>query len=459
MSEVPTAPVRIAIIGSGPSGFYAADALLKQTAIPVRVDLFDRLPTPYGLVRGGVAPDHASIKNVIRVYEKVSAHLNFRFFGNVTLGRDLTVDDLAANYDQWIYAVGAARDRKLGVPGEDLAGSHSATEFVGWYNGHPDFRGLHFDLSVSRVAVIGVGIVAMDVTRILAQDPEKLAKTDIAAHALEALRGSGVEEIVVFGRRGVAQAAFSPTEIEEIAELDHAALIVDPAELRVDAASEADLAEANAQKNLDFLREWVHRTVPEKPRRVRLRFLASPVEILGENGQVRAIRIEKNRLEASERGANAVGTGVFEDVPVGMVLRSVGYHGVAIPGVPFDARTGRIPNDQGQVLDQPGGQVLPHQYVVGWAKRGPSGLIGTNRGDAIATVQRVLADAAQIQPKAISEGSIPALLAHRGVRATSFHDWKRIDAVEVAAGAASGKPREKITRVDEMLAILDTQTV
>ncbi len=446
--------LRIAIIGSGPSGFYAADALLKHAEPAFEVDMFDRLPTPYGLVRGGVAPDHQSIKNVTKIYDKISSNPNFRFFGNVVLGTDLTVADLAEHYDAWIYAVGAARDRKLGVPGEDLLGSHSATELVGWYNGHPDFRDLQFDLTAERVAVVGVGNVAMDVTRILSQDPDELAKTDIAAHALEALRSSRIREVIVLGRRGVAQAAFSPGEIKEIGELESADLVVSPSEVAIDAASEADLADANTKKNVDYLTERSTFGEGSRDRKVRLRFLASPVEILGENGRVSAIRIEKNRLEAGANGVSAKGTGVTEILPVGLVFRSVGYHGVAIPGVPFDPKGGTIPNVQGRVLDAPQGQVLPRQYVVGWAKRGPSGLIGTNRGDSIATVQQVIADFASPSPVGADKAAIVKVLTDRGVFLTDYADWKRLDAHELAQGQAAGKIREKVTRIPEMLDLI-----
>lgn len=444
--------LKIAIIGSGPSGFYAADALLKSPR-GVSVDMFDRLPTPFGLVRGGVAPDHATIKKVINVYDKVANNPNFRFFGHVTLGRDITVDDLGANYDAWIYAVGNERDKKLGIPGEDLAGSHSATEFVGWYNSHPDHAHRAFGLDTERVVVIGVGNVAMDVTRILAANPDELAPTDIASYAVEALRNSGVREIVVLGRRGLAQAAFSPAEVKELGELAHVDLCAMIDECHVDPELCAeDLTDANTKKNVDYVREVATRGPTGKPRKVTLRFLASPVEIIGENGKVSAIRIEKNKLVPNGTGVSAVGSGEFETIPVGLVFRSVGYHGSPIPGVPFDAKRGVIPNAEGRVIESDGH--ASRQYVVGWAKRGPSGLIGTNRGDSIATVNHLLADFAEVETPERAD-NIPALLAERKVRFTTFADWKKIDAAELARGQAAGKVREKFSKVADMLAVLD----
>jgi ferredoxin--NADP+ reductase len=445
-------PIRVAIIGSGPSGFYAADALLKQTTRPVQVDMFDRLPTPYGLVRGGVAPDHQSIKGVIKAYDKVAANPNFRFFGNVALGRDFTVADLAALYDQWVYAVGAEQDRRLGIRGEDLVGSHSATEFVGWYNAHPDHAHHAFDLSAERVAIVGVGNVAMDVTRILAQDANELAATDIADYAVVALRHSKVREIYVLGRRGVAQAAFSPAEIKEIGELANADVVVDPADVVIDPLSEPELADPNTKKNVDFCTACAARGEGDKPKKVRLKFLASPVEILGVDGKVTAIRVERNRLEAGANGPVAKGTGVIEEIPVGLVFRSVGYKGVAVPDVPYDERSGTIPNIEGRVVEAATRALRPREYVVGWAKRGPSGLIGTNRGDSIATVNAMVADWPTVPGLGAAPDAVIELLRSRNAEPTSFADWKLLDGHEQAQGKASGKLREKVVRVADMVA-------
>lgn len=443
-------PLRIAIVGSGPSGFYAADAWLKSP-LPVRIDMFDRLPTPYGLVRGGVAPDHQSIKSVIKLYDRVASTEGFRFFGNVMLGRDLQVSDLAAHYDQWVYAVGNENDRRLGIPGEDLPGSHSATAFVGWYNGHPDHRDHDFDLSAERAVVVGVGNVAMDVTRVLACDPDqRLHGTDMTSYAVEALRKSGVREIWVLGRRGVAQASFTPPEIKELGELECADLLLEPGEIEIDDVSRPDLEDRNVAKNVAYLAEVAQRPPGTKPRKIHLRFAVSPVEILGTD-RVEGLRIERNRLERRGNKVVAVPTGETEVLPVGLVFRAVGYRGVPIPGVAFDERWGIIANEDGRVVDPETRQVRRGEYVVGWAKRGPSGLIGTNRGDSIATVAHMLADAEGLNPKGTPDDVIPALLDARNVHWTSFSDWKALDAHEIAVGSERGKIREKLTRLDEML--------
>jgi ferredoxin--NADP+ reductase len=453
----PERPLAVAIVGAGPSGFYAAEALLKAAGLTVRVDLFDRLPTPFGLVRGGVAPDHQKIKSVAAVYERTAQDPRLRFFGAVKLGRDFTAAELAERHDAVIYAVGCESDRHMGIPGEDLAGSHSATEFVGWYNGHPDHRGRSFDLSTGAVAVVGVGNVAMDVTRILARDPEDLAKTDIAGYALDALRKSGVKTVWLLGRRGPAEAAYSPAEIEEIGELTAADLVVDPAEAALDDVSREPMDPAGKNKT-EYVQEHAKKGEGTKERKVRLRFRVSPVELTGENGRVSAMRLEKNTLVSDGKGGvKAVGAGVFETIKVGLVLRSVGYRGIPIPGVPFDEKSGHIPHVDGRVVPAPGRPALPGQYVVGWAKRGPSGLIGTNRADSVLTVQSLLADFKAGALPAAADGSLDAtlrLLADKKVRALSFADWQKLDVLEKAAGAKAGKIREKFTRVEDMLAAL-----
>ncbi|MBI3553440.1 MAG: FAD-dependent oxidoreductase [Elusimicrobia bacterium] len=450
----PERPLFVAIVGSGPSGFYAAEALLKTKDLSVRVDMFDRLPTPYGLVRGGVAPDHQKIKSVTIVYEKVAANPAFRFFGNVKLGRDIQVEDLTKRYDQLVYAVGNESDRRLGVPGEDLQGNHSATAFVGWYNGHPDWRAQSFDLSQESVAVIGIGNVAMDVTRILAEDPERLKGTDIAGYALEALRKSKVKTIWLLGRRGPAQAAFSPAEIQEIGSLESADLVVVGSETSVGPESQKDYADPENKKNADYVGLKAKAGEGSRPKKVRLRFCVSPSEVIGKDGKVAALKLEKNKLTADAAGSvKASGSGQFETIPVGLVFRSVGYRGIPIAGVPFDDKAGKIPNQNGRV------QGAPAQYVVGWAKRGPSGLIGTNRADSVATVKAMLEDAAAGKFGAgavdADEKSVPALLQSRSVRFVTFADWKRLDAIEIEAGKAKGKIREKFTTIPEMLGALD----
>jgi ferredoxin--NADP+ reductase len=449
-------PLRVVVIGSGPSGFYAAEALLKKPGLEVRVDVLDRLPTPFGLVRGGVAPDHQKIKSVIKAYEKVAAHPGFRFFGNVMLGRDVEVADLRARYDQIVYAVGNESDRRLGIPGEQLEGVHSATAFVGWYNGHPDHRDRNFDLSCERVAVVGVGNVAMDVTRLLCEDPARLAGTDIARHAHEVLEKSSVKEVWLLGRRGPAQAAFSAAEIHEISELTTADIVVRPEELRLDPVSEAALSDPAVKKNIEFLAAQAKRGEGTRPKKVCLRFCVSPVEVLGEGGKVTGLKLERNRLVPNGDGeVKAVGTGEYETLSAGMVLRSVGYRGVPIPGVPFDADAGKIPNASGRVLDA-SGQVLPGEYVVGWAKRGPTGLIGVNRADSTATVGLMFEDLAAGKVTGASGGgsTLEALLDERKVHYVTFDEWKRLDEHEVDRGTEAKKLREKITRIEEMLQVL-----
>ncbi len=455
-------PLRVAIVGSGPSGFYAAAALFALDGITVQVDMFDRLPTPFGLVRGGVAPDHQKIKNVIRVYNKTAARPGFRFFGNVMLGRDLAVDDLQRCYHQIVLAVGNESDRKMEIPGEELAGVHSATEFVGWYNGHPDFQDREFDLArARRVVVVGNGNVAMDVTRILAEDPAVLARTDITGRALAALRLSAVREVVLLGRRGPAQAAFSPAEIKEIGELKSARLIVSPQDAALDPLSQQSLLGAlpSAKKNVDYLAkkaaEYGERPPLDDRRSVVCRFLVSPVEVLGDRGQIRAVRIEHNELVADQRGAlRPRGTGRTEEIEADLLFKAVGYLGQPLPGLPFDQRFGTFPNTAGRVLDPANQQPLPGIYVVGWAKRGPSGLIGTNGPDSEATVAAMKEDldAGSVPPAALPDPqAFVALLGSRGVDPACFADWSRLDADEVGRGQTLGKVREKYTDVPSMM--------
>lgn len=452
-------PLRIAVFGAGPAGFYAVDELLKQEGGGIQVDLFDRLPTPYGLVRGGVAPDHQKIKAVIRQYEKIAARPGFRFFGNVVFGTDLTLDEVLAHYHQVLFSTGAESDRRMGIPGEDLPGSYPATIFVGWYNGHPDYRDLHFDLSnVERVAVIGNGNVAMDVVRVLGRSVDELAKTDIAEYALEVLRKSAVKEIYLLGRRGGAQAAFTNPEIRELAELEGADLVVRPDELELDEVNKLFLAEHSDepthQRNMDTLMAQVAKYEGSQARKIRARFFVSPVEVLGKD-RVEGLKLEKNRLIRDEKGTyKAQGTKVYEEIPCQMVFRSIGYKGHPLKGVPFDEREGIIPNREGRVIDPETKTLVPRVYVAGWIKRGPSGVIGTNKPDSVATVEVMLADAAQLQAPAdlrLDADAVPALLARKNVRAVTFDSWKRIDQVEVAAGKKIGKPREKLTTIPELL--------
>jgi ferredoxin--NADP+ reductase len=439
-------PLRIAIVGSGPAGFYAADALLKSEEPTVEVDLIDRLPTPWGLVRLGVAPDHENIKAVSRAFEKTAARPGFRFFGNVEAGTTVTQHELLELYDAVVYTVGAQTDRHLGVPGEDLPGSWPATAFVAWYNGHPDFQHLEFDLNHERAVVIGNGNVAIDCVRMLALTPEELAPTDTTDEAIAAITSSPLKEIVMFGRRGPVQAAFTPPELQELGELAGADVIVDPADLVLDPASEAALEHdrERARRNVEILREYAAREPAGKPRRIVLRFLTSPMAILGDD-RVEAIEIVKNELVDEEGSIVARPTGEMEKIETGLVLRSVGYRGVPLPGVPFDERHNVIPNEAGRVIG------AERTYVAGWIKRGPSGVIGTNKKDATETVEQLLADARAGKLTRSGVGSLDELLEAKGVEFVDYAGWQAIDAAERAAGEPMGRPRVKLTAWERLL--------
>ena len=455
-------PLRVAIIGSGPSGFYAAERLQREKGLHAAIDMFERLPTPYGLVRGGVAPDHQKIKSVTRVYDRIATKDDFRFFGNVTYGSDVHLADLQAHYHAAIFAVGAQTDRELGIPGEDLPGSHAATEFVAWYNAHPDYRDRSFDLSTTDVAVIGLGNVAMDVVRILARTTAELQQTDIADYALDALDASQVRNIYVLGRRGPAQSAFTNPEIRELGEMEDAEVVVAPEEVELDPHSRAyvDSGESrSATRNVEILSNYSLQQPQGKSRRIVMRFLTSPVEILGD-GRVEAMRLVRNELQLRDNGyLSARPTDIYETIPVGLVFRSVGYRGVPLPDIPFYEPWGIIPNEKGRVLrEQDGADSLTGLYVVGWIKRGPSGVIGTNKPDSVETVTMLLEDraAGQLwQPTAPAPASVDELLCARGLRPVTFADWQTLDALEQERGEALGRPRLKYSRVEEMLAALD----
>jgi len=447
-------PLRVAVVGSGPAAFYAAGQLLGSEEPRVEVDLLERLPTPWGLVRLGVAPDHPNLKTVSKAFEKIAQRPGFRFLGNVEVGKDVTYEELRSLHDAVLFAVGSQTDRRLGIPGEDLPGSWAATELVAWYNGHPDFQHLDFDLSVEGAVVVGVGNVALDVARMLALTPEELAPTDTTDRAIEAISASGLREVVVLGRRGPVQAAWTSTELQEMGELAGADVLVDAAELELDDASAAELADASnvVQRNMEILRGFAAREPEGKPRSVRLRFCVSPVAIHGEE-RVEGIEVVRNRLEADERGrVRAVPTAEHEVIPCGIVFRSVGYHGVALPDTPFDEATGTMPNAAGRVLDE-AGSPIPGVYCAGWIKRGPTGVIGTNKKDATETVELLLEDArAGALPQAAANGSIDTLLAGRGVEVVAYDGWEAIDAVERARGEPLGRPRVKLCTWDELLA-------
>jgi len=452
---------KIAVIGSGPAGFYAAGELFRQQSWEIKVDMFERLPTPFGLVRGGVAPDHQKIKSVQKIYSRIAENENFRFFGNVEFGRDIFQADLLEHYDAVIYSVGSPADRELGIPGEDLSGSHSATEFVAWYNGHPDFCDYKFDLSAKNAFVIGIGNVALDVARILAKTPEELAETDIADYALDALRASQLEDIWLVGRRGPVQAAFSPAELREFMELAEADVVVEQNVLELDAESKQILetdASNDTKKNIEILKQISARQISEKKRRVHFLFLSSPVEISG-NDKVEKISLVRNQLLKREDGSLAAQpTEEINEAAAELVFRSIGYHGQPLPDLPFDQKSGTIPNECGQVKDPENGNKLRNrEYVAGWIKRGPSGVIGTNKQDAVETVHRMLETFLNEKMEAgknCANPDIVPLLENRKVEYVSFADWKLIDVHETEAGQKQGRPRVKLTSIAEMLSVI-----
>ncbi len=477
-------PVRIAVIGAGPAGFYAAGHLLKDSAGRIEVDMLERLPTPWGLVRSGVAPDHPKIKSVTRVYEKTAAHPRFRYFGNVELGRHVSREELLAHYHAIVYATGAPTDRALGIPGEDLPGSWPATEFVGWYNGHPDHPDLDFNLDCERALVIGNGNVALDVARMLVLAHSELAATDTADHALDALQRSAIREVVVVGRRGPAQAAFTNPELRELRDLADADVIVDADELERALAIPEPHESATAKHNVALLREYARQSPPgprdgdegadasdnaaadpaaagEDPRadsrrRVVLRFLLSPLEIhAGPDGRVASVTLARNELLAGPDGRlRARATGERETIPAGLVLRAIGYRGIAPPGVPFDESRAVICNERGRVHDERG--PLRGEYTVGWIKRGPTGVIGTNKKDAQETVDAILEDLAAArlhEPPAPDPAELDATLRARQPELVTYAGWSEIDRHERARGEPAGRPRVKLTRIEDMLRV------
>ena len=449
--------LEIAVVGSGPAGIYTAEALIKQTAAltpprPVRVDVLDRLPTPYGLVRYGVAPDHPSIRSIADYLRKVLEHDDVEFLGGVHLGDDVTREDLLASYDAVVYATGAMRDRRMGIPGEDLPGSYAATDFVNWYCGHPDAEASAFTLDAESVAVIGVGNVAVDVARILVKDPAELRRTDIPQSVLEALMASKVREVHVIGRRGPAQAKFTTKELRELGELAGVDIVVRPDEIDLAAfdptGQSAELADSDrrVRGNLAVIRDWAGRAPAGAERRLALRFWLRPVEIEGTE-RLSGLTVERTRLDDQGK---FTGTGELETISVQMVFRSVGYQSVPLPGVPFDERSYTVPNADGRVLG-PDGAPLPGEYVAGWLKRGPTGVVGTNKSDAAGTVRSLLADVAGDGPGGPAAGAgagrvrrrsrdeFVAQLAERGVRPVSYADWLRVEQAEAELGATLGR--------------------
>ena len=434
--------LRVAVVGSGPAGIYAAEALIKQVAAlaggpGIEVDVLDRLPTPYGLVRYGVAPDHTSIKSIAGYLQRVLEHPRVRFLGGLRLGTDVTREELLSCYDAVVYATGAMRDRRLGVPGEDLPGSVAATDFVNWYCGHPDIDPAMFTLDAQAVAVIGVGNVAVDVARILAKTAAELSGTDVPEPVLAVIGASNIREIHMIGRRGPAQAKFTTKELRELGELAGADIAVDPFEADLDAfdptGESSRLAESDrrVRGNVAVIRDWAGRAPQGRPRRLSVRFWLRPVEIMGTE-RVTGLRLERTRLDESGR---VVGTGEHEVLQVQMVLRSVGYQCVPLPGVPFDERSATVPNAEGRVLGADGNP-RPGEYVAGWLKRGPTGVIGTNKSDAAQTVRSLLADVeGGSRPAGSATARLPDVLAARGIRPVSYADWLGIDKRELELGA------------------------
>ncbi|MGH3773917.1 MAG: FAD-dependent oxidoreductase [Pseudonocardiaceae bacterium] len=437
--------VRVAVIGSGPAGLYAADELSKHDA--VSVDVVDRLPCPYGLLRYGVAPDHLKMKSLETTLRKILERPRVRFLGGVELGTGLSVDELKEYYDAVVYATGSPVDRRLSIPGEDLPGSFSATEFVAWYCGHPDAEVDTFTLDARSAVVVGVGNVAVDVARMLAKTTRELRATDMPDHVLKVLDASAVSDIHIVGRRGPAQAKFTTKELRELGELAHADVVVDPAELILDEAGK-ELVETNkaVRRNVETLQEWSTRPRLGRPRRIHLRFLLAPVAVLGA-ATVEALRCERNGLDGS---GGVAGTGETVTLPAQLLLRSVGYRGLPLPGVPFDERSGVIPHVAGRV--QRDGATSTGEYVVGWIKRGPTGVIGTTKGDAKETVEGLLhdLDALPRAPRREPEMIIDRL-ARRGVGVVTWAGWEAIDAAEQALGAAAGRTRIKIANREALL--------
>lgn len=431
----------VCIVGSGPSGLYAADTILRKRP-GCAIDILDRLPTPFGLVRAGVAPDHQGTKNIVRQFERSMTKPGVRFLGNVCVGKDVTYAELKATYDAVILALGAPVDRTLGIPGEDLDGVYGSGAFVGWYNGHPDHAGLAPRLGTGGVAVIGNGNVALDIARILAKTPAEMAGSDICAHAVEAIAAAPLTDIYVLGRRGPLEASFTSAELAELGHLERGRPVVDPAVLEgVTAESVADPREQKVkEKNLEILREFAART-DEQPLRVHLLFNAAPQEILGTDGLVSGLRVERTRLE----NGRAVATGETFDLDVGAVMTAIGYRISPLDGVPVDEGRGIVANQDGKVEDG--------VFVVGWAKRGPSGVIPSNRSDSMAVAELVLGHLDAAAGKAPGPAALDSLLAGRGAAPVCFDDWQKINAAEVAR-AAEGRPREKFTRIADMLAAL-----
>ena len=447
----PNAPLRVAVIGAGPAGVYTADALTRQSDVPVSVDLVDRLPTPFGLVRHGIAPDHAKMRAIRDTLHRSLDVPGVRFVGNVEVGSDISLDELRAHVDAVVYTYGAAVDRHLGIPGEELPGSLAATELVAWYCGHPDADRAKVEAALATarsVVVVGVGNVALDVARVLVRTPEELEPTDMPQHVLDALAAAPVEQVTVLGRRGPAQATFTTQELKELDHLAGATVLVDPADVELDAEAEERLAgDRNATRNLAALRGWAGHAPEPGHATLTLRFFRRPVALLGEE-RVTGVEVERTVVDDDGR---ASGTGETEVLPADLVIRSVGYRGMPLPGLPVDERSGTVPNEVGRVMRD--GAVSAGEYVAGWIKRGPTGVVGTNKHDARETVAELLADVAEgrLVPAAGRDDLVQALLA-RGAEPVLLEDWRAIDAAEVALGALRGRARTTMHEREALLA-------
>jgi ferredoxin/flavodoxin---NADP+ reductase len=446
---------RIAVIGAGPSGVYCADALTRDTEASIVVDVIERLPAPFGLVRYGVAPDHLSIRSVRETLAKVLAHPRVRFLGGIEVGHDVSVGELHKYYDAIVFTYGASSDRRLGVDGEDLPGSIAATDFVAWYCGHPDARIEAIEAAVRQArsaVVIGVGNVAVDVARVLAKTSAELAHTDMPHHVLDELSGSMVTDIHILGRRGPAQASFTTKELRELGELADAAVVVHAEDLVLDPVSEATSAQSKViARNLEVLQEWSQRGVDERRRRIHMRFYARPAKLLGDS-RVSGIVVERTRVDAT--GA-AIGTGQFSTIPADLVIRSVGYRGLGLTGLAFDADRGVVPHEDGRVVHA--GAVVAGEYVAGWIKRGPSGIIGTNKKDAANTVASLLQDLDGLPLRAMGRSDLVTTLTERGVQVVTLHGWSAIDAAEIGLGRAHGRDRTTIHSREALLALTRSQ--
>ena len=454
-------PLRVAVVGAGPAGFYIISNLAKQKELVAEVDLLDRLPSPYGLVRAGVAPDHQKDKSVTRVYDKSASTDRVRFYGGVEYGHHVSLDDLKRHYHQLVFTTGASRDRNLNLPGECLAGSHSATEFVAWYNGHPDFADQEFDLSQKAVAIVGIGNVAIDVARILCKPVDELATTDIADHAIKALRESRVEDVYLLGRRGPGQAAFTPPEIREMGELTDVDLVVRDEDAKIDRLTSEYLASnqnRNASKNIDYIKAYHQRTPAGKNKRLHIYFWTSPTELISDaEGRVRSLRLVRNEPAAGEDGSvRSRATDRVEEIEAGLVFRSVGYLGLALPGLPFHNARGTIRNLNGRVCTE-SNEPVTGLYTAGWIKRGPTGVIGTNKTCAQETVACMMKDLAEnrlLVPSEPERVKAERFLTRKAPASIDYEDWKRIDARETERGKTQGRPRVKFTRIEDMLAVV-----